>query len=169
MAPSSPLLLVKDNNRSKPLIAHSLTLKFGEFYDLRLLDTFLTTISACIVKWVTKNNRPASIVNDTELRELLTAGRPHATIPSVSTVTRDITASFAKCCEKIGKMLKVSAKSPLYRSQLTSYDRTIPDAFTLQLMLGRLPTIGPSSHGQYIFSTKVRCSRSSWTSSRCPK
>jgi hypothetical protein len=67
--------------------------------------------SASIVKWVTVNNRPASIVNDTELHNLLTAGRPHATIPSASTVKRDINASFANCREKIGKLLKVSAKS----------------------------------------------------------
>jgi hypothetical protein len=33
------------------------------------------------------NNRPMSIVNDTELHNFLTAGRPHATIPSASTVT----------------------------------------------------------------------------------
>jgi hypothetical protein len=70
------------------------------------------TSSACIVKWVTVNNRPAIIVNDIELNNLLTAGRPHAIIPSASTVKRDINASFAKSREKIGKLLQVSAKSP---------------------------------------------------------
>jgi hypothetical protein len=58
------------------------------------------TSRAYIVKQVTKNNCPASIVNNTELHDLLIAGRPHAIIPSVSTVTRDINASvigYAYC------------------------------------------------------------------------
>lgn len=63
-------------------------------------------IRACIVKWVSECNRPANIVKDAELLHLLIAGRPHAIIPSVSTVTRDITASFPKCREKIGTLLK---------------------------------------------------------------
>jgi hypothetical protein len=86
-APSSPLLLVKDNNWSSTLTAHSLTLKFGEYFGLLLNTSLIMTSSACLVKWVTENNRPMSIVNDTELHNLLTAGRPHATIPSASTVT----------------------------------------------------------------------------------
>jgi hypothetical protein len=69
------------------------------------------TFRACIVKWVTENNRPASIVGDSELGIIMTAGRPNATVPSISTVIRDINASFAKSREKIGKLLKVSAKS----------------------------------------------------------
>jgi hypothetical protein len=77
----------------------------------------ITTPSASIVKWVTESNRPANIVNDAELQIIFTAGRPHATIPSVSTVTRDVNASFTKCREKIGKLLKVSTKSSLSRRQ----------------------------------------------------
>ena len=118
MAPSSLLSLVRDNNRSKPLTAHSLTLKFGKSYGLLLNTSLIITFSAYLVKWVTVNNRPASIVNDIELHNLLTAGWPHAIIPSVSTVTRDINASFAKCREKIGTLLKVRAKLP----PLTSHD-----------------------------------------------
>lgn len=71
----------------------------------------ITTHSACIVKWVTESNRPANIVSDAELQNIFTAGRPHAVVPSVSTVTRDVHASFANCREKIGKLLKVRAKS----------------------------------------------------------
>jgi hypothetical protein len=50
----------------------------------------------------------ASIVNNAKLHNLLT----HATIPSASTIKQDISASFAKSHEKIGKLLKVSTKSP---------------------------------------------------------
>jgi hypothetical protein len=84
-------------------------MKFGVFYDLLLNTSLIMTFSACVVKWVTENNRPASIVNDTELPTLMISGRPHATLPSASTVTQDIRAAFAKCCEKIGKLLKLSA------------------------------------------------------------
>ena len=104
---------------------------------------------------------------------MLTSGQPHATIPSVSTVTRDITASFSTCREKIGKLLEVSAKlsssQSLYWLQLTRYDRTILDAFILQPMPGRRPTIGLSLRGPFTFSTKVKCSRFYWTLSRCLK
>jgi len=72
------------------------------------------TPSACIVKWVTESNRPANIVNDAELQNIFTAGRPHTIIPSVSTITRNINASFTKCHEKIGKLLQVSTKLPLF-------------------------------------------------------
>ncbi|HEX4019504.1 MAG TPA: hypothetical protein VHX63_00025 [Acidobacteriaceae bacterium] len=81
----------------------------------------LMTFRACIVKWVTENNRPASIVGDSELGIIMTAGRPNATVPSVSTVIRDINASFAKSREKIGKLLKVSAKSVKSSAHLTYY------------------------------------------------
>ncbi len=73
--------------------------------------SLITTLSACVVKWVTESNRSANIVNDAKLQNMFTAGRSHTVVPSVSTVTRDIHASFAKCREKIGKLLKVSAKS----------------------------------------------------------
>jgi hypothetical protein len=61
---------------------------------------------ARLVKWVTENNRPTNIVNDRELEQLLTAGRPHIKIPSSTTVSRDIEACFKKCRERIGKLLK---------------------------------------------------------------
>ena len=78
--------------------------------------------SAYIVKWVTKSNHPANIVNNAELQNITTARRPHTIIPFVSTISRDITASFAKCCEKIGKMLKVSANCQVTSlSRVTNY------------------------------------------------
>jgi hypothetical protein len=53
--------------------------------------------SAHLVKWVTENNRPANIINDCELQDLLTAGRPSVELPSNQTISRDINASFEKC------------------------------------------------------------------------
>ena len=62
--------------------------------------------SAHLIKWVTKNNRPANIINDRELRELLTAGRPSVDLPSNKMISRDINASFEKCRERIAKLLQ---------------------------------------------------------------
>jgi hypothetical protein len=60
-------------------------------------DVYYVNCSAHFVKWITKNNRPTSIVKDQELRELLTAGRPNMVIPSPDTISRDVKASFDKC------------------------------------------------------------------------
>ena len=73
--------------------------------------SLITTPSACVVKWVIESNHPVNIVNDAELQNMFTVRWPHTVVPSVSTVTQDIHVSFAKCHEKIGKLLKVSAKS----------------------------------------------------------
>lgn len=62
--------------------------------------------SAHLVKWVTENNRPANIINDRELRELLVAGRPNMVLPSNTTISRDIKASFEKCRERVAKLLQ---------------------------------------------------------------
>jgi hypothetical protein len=62
--------------------------------------------SAHITKWVAESNRPASIVSDPELIDLLTTGRPHLTVPSPNTVRRDIKAAYKKCRERITKLLQ---------------------------------------------------------------
>ncbi len=65
-----------------------------------------------------------NIVNDAELQNMFTVGWPHTVVPSVSTVTQDIHVSFAKCHEKIGKLLKVSAKSqclPPFQASLINH------------------------------------------------
>jgi hypothetical protein len=80
-----------------------------------IYPSLLMKSRACIVKWVTENSRPVYIVKDREVQTLVTAGRPHAVVPSPSTVRRDINMSFVKCREKVGKLLKVrdtSAVSP---------------------------------------------------------
>ena len=69
----------------------------------------LTVLSAHIVKWVTEDNRPSNIVNNPEPHKILSAGCPHLSIPSPSTVSWDINASFEKCQERISKLLHVSS------------------------------------------------------------
>ena len=64
--------------------------------------------SAHLVKWVTESNRPVNIVDDRELRELLSAGRPQLEIPSRDTLSRKIHLAFEKASERIGKLLRVS-------------------------------------------------------------
>jgi hypothetical protein len=63
--------------------------------------------SAHLVKWLTENNRPINIINDRELRELLTAGRPSIQLPTNPTILRDIHMSFEKCQVRIAKLLQV--------------------------------------------------------------
>jgi hypothetical protein len=61
---------------------------------------------ARIVKWITENNRPVTIIEDVELRELLLAGCPQLTLPSRFTVSRDIHASYECCRECIKNLLQ---------------------------------------------------------------
>ena len=44
------------------------------------------TYSVRLVKWVTENNHPVNIINDRELRNLLTAGRPSTHLPLDDTI-----------------------------------------------------------------------------------
>ena len=60
---------------------------------------------AHLVKWVVESNRPAEILNDRELRTLLTAGCPKLEIPTPTTLHRDICASYEKCRDRIAKLL----------------------------------------------------------------
>lgn len=121
MAPSLLLLLIKDNDQSSTLTAHSITQSFGKLCNLLIKMFLIMMRSASIVKWVTESNRPANIVNDAKLQNIMTAGRPHTIIPSVSTVSQDINALFAKCHDKIGKMLKVSAKLSLFSGAINRF------------------------------------------------
>jgi hypothetical protein len=58
------------------------------------------------VKWITKSNHPARIIDDRELRELLLTGRPTMQLPSASTIARDIRSSFLFCRDRIAKLLR---------------------------------------------------------------
>jgi hypothetical protein len=63
-------------------------------------------VSAHLAKWVAESNRPASIVTDPELVNLLTTGHPHLKVPSPNTVRRDIKAAYLRCRERISKVLR---------------------------------------------------------------
>ena len=65
-----------------------------------------TEVRARVVKWVTKSHRPAAIIEDPDLVELLTAGHPQMSLPSQSTVARDVATSFEKCQARISKLLQ---------------------------------------------------------------
>ena len=67
--------------------------------------------SACLVKWVTENNRAMNIINDQELHNLLTVGQPSIHLPSHDTISRDINAAYEKCRDQVAKLLQVSLVS----------------------------------------------------------
>jgi hypothetical protein len=104
--------------------------------------------SARIVKWVTENNRPANIVKDRELRELLCAGRPTLDLPSPNTVARDIQVCFKKCQERVGKLLHVCDEWIIHSRFSTDIgSRTMRDVSTLQPMRGPHQIIEHLLHG----------------------
>src|SRR6266849_8820059 len=103
-----PLLLIKDSSRSTPLTVCSLTWNFGAFYSL---PTHFTHGFQGLYHQMGHQEQPSCKHHrDIELNTIITAGRPHAIIPSVSTIRQDINVSFVKCREKISKLLKVCAR-----------------------------------------------------------
>jgi hypothetical protein len=89
--------------------AHSST-EFRYVHNFKFYVLFLRLmyiyISAHIAKWVAESNRPANIVSDPELINLLTTGHPHLKVPSPNTVRRDIKAAYLKCRERITNLLR---------------------------------------------------------------
>jgi hypothetical protein len=61
---------------------------------------------AHIVRWVAESNRPASIVSNPKLIDLLTTGRPIIKVPSPNTVRHDIKAAYVKCHKRTSKVLR---------------------------------------------------------------
>ena len=98
-------LLGRAKSQSPFLTGHIPISKHGSSHSLSYIASSYSC-SAHIVKWVTESNRPANIVNDRELKELLTASRPNLEIPSASTVARDIKIAFEKCKGRIAKLLR---------------------------------------------------------------
>jgi hypothetical protein len=68
---------------------------------------------AHIARWCAESNRPMNVVKDRQFLHLMKAGRPGTSLPTPSTVARDVKASFEKCRERIDKILKVGLT--LYR------------------------------------------------------
>jgi len=55
---------------------------------------------------VAESNRPAAVVSDPELINLLTTGHPHLKVPSPNTVRRDVKAAYERCRQRITKLLR---------------------------------------------------------------
>ena len=102
---SSVVSLGKDKILSCTLTVHTLPLSFGE-YDSRNTFIWLMYTSAHIAKWVAESNRPATVISDPELINLLTTGHPHLKVLSLNTVQHDIKAAYEKCQECITKLLQ---------------------------------------------------------------
>jgi hypothetical protein len=63
-----------------------------------------------IVRWVSENTRPFSIVGDRGFKNLMKTGQPEYYLPSPSTVSRDVRVVFARSRQRIAALLRVSDK-----------------------------------------------------------
>jgi hypothetical protein len=63
---------------------------------------------AHIARWCAESNRPLNIVKDRQFEILMKTGRPGTSIPSPSTVTRDVKLVFERTRERINRILKVN-------------------------------------------------------------
>lgn len=61
------------------------------------------------MRWIAEANRPLRIVEDRELKELLSAGRPGFNVPSRFTVARDLNAAYKRCSSRVKTLLEVRA------------------------------------------------------------
>jgi hypothetical protein len=150
-------LLVLDSDRYTILIARTPMLKCGKCIPLVVLSLELTVLSAHLVKWITESNRPVIILQDRELRELLSAGRPTMTLPSSRTISRDITACYEKCRKRISKLLRVRCATSYSQIEVHFRSRTILASSTLLQMLGLHRTIVLSWPGLSILSMRDIC------------
>ena len=91
------------------------------FYSYNMLID--CSFSVHVVKWVTENNCPVNIINDRELRKMLTVGRSRIELPSPTTISRDIKACFCVSHDHITKLLRVRSHIDVFLStlELTPY------------------------------------------------
>ncbi|KAG6805793.1 hypothetical protein H0H92_013984 [Tricholoma furcatifolium] len=64
---------------------------------------------ARIALWCAESSRPMKIVRDRQFTTLMLAGRPTTTIPSPTTISRDIKAAFEACRSRIDNILWTGA------------------------------------------------------------
>jgi hypothetical protein len=67
-----------------------------------------TTHRAEVIRWVSENVRPFSIVNDCSFKNLMKTGRPEYYLPSPTTVSHDVRLVFARSQQHIASLLCVS-------------------------------------------------------------
>jgi hypothetical protein len=88
-----------------------------------LLSQRLSLIRNCraeIVRWVSENKRPFSIVKDRGFQTLMKTGRPDFHIPSPETVSRDVKDVFVRVRKRIATMLQVRGSLiTMYNMRLT--------------------------------------------------
>jgi len=89
----------KAEARCVPLIQFSLP---------TFLSPFVPHFRAEIVRWVSESKRPFKIVEDRGFQSLMKTGRPGYSLPSPSTVSRDVKQVFKCVRKRIAKMLRVS-------------------------------------------------------------
>jgi len=91
------------------------------FYSYNMLID--CSFSVHVVKWVTENNCPVNIINDRELRKMLTVGRSRIELPSPTTISRDIKACFCVSRDHITKLLRVRSHVDVFllTLELTPY------------------------------------------------
>jgi hypothetical protein len=89
----------KAEARCVPLIQFPLT---------TFLNPFVPQFRAEIVRWVSESKRPFKIVEDRGFQSLMKTGRPGYSLPSPSTVSRDVKQVFKCVRKRIARMLRVS-------------------------------------------------------------
>ncbi|KAJ7849028.1 hypothetical protein B0H13DRAFT_2403549, partial [Mycena leptocephala] len=63
-------------------------------------------LRATLARWFTESNRPMHAVEDRKFVELILNGRPGLTLPSESTVARDIQKAFERSIDRVTQLLK---------------------------------------------------------------
>ena len=77
--------------------------------------------SARLIRWITEANWPLKIVQDRQLQDLLTAGRPELKVPGRSTVARDLKAVYERSADRVKKLLMVIGFIRFARNLLTCF------------------------------------------------
>ncbi|KAJ7748897.1 hypothetical protein B0H16DRAFT_1210865, partial [Mycena metata] len=66
----------------------------------------LVELRAILVRWFTESNRPMHAVTDSKFAELMLNGRPGISLPSETTIARDIQTSFERSIQHITDLVK---------------------------------------------------------------
>jgi hypothetical protein len=98
------------NGRGKVTYSHRQHTRAETRHVVRVTTRFDAQLSlscrAEIVRWVSENMRPLTIVEDPAFHTLMKTGRLDYYIPSATTVGRDVKMVFAKSRSRIAKMLQ---------------------------------------------------------------
>lgn len=107
VAATRDLLKGRNNNLRDGTLLSAFKQKAKTKIDYLLRPPMKSEIKANHVLWIVQSNRPPEMVKDPGYLKNMRDGRPHAWIPSPSTVRRDVRMAFAGCRQKIYDYLKV--------------------------------------------------------------